>query len=362
MFDAPTGAQLDGYADRDRTLRVVVRILPRHRRRSDAAALQRRCSTTLIARDSDHVLYRALVLHADGAGVHRPSRRRAPWCYDCMDELSAFAGAPPRAARARSASCLHRADVVFTGGQSLYEAKRHRHPNVHAFPSSVDVAHFAQRAAPIRRACRSGGDPASAARILRRHRRADGPRARSAAVGALPGPTGIRASSARSSRSIPRRCRARANIHYLGPKSYDELPAYLAGWDVALLPFARNDATRFISPTKTPEYLAAGKPVVSTSIRDVVRPYGDAGLARIADDARRVRRGRRSGAGEDAAAPPARTADAFLTHMSWDATWDTHVPTGGGVTAIERAARLATHSRRASADAASCATAAFRQA
>jgi len=64
----------------------------------------------------------------------------------------------------------------------------------------------------------------------------------------------------------------RQNIHYLGPKTYKDLPAYIAGWD-ALLPFARNSSTRFISPTKTPEYLAAGKPVVSTSICDVVRPY-----------------------------------------------------------------------------------------
>src|SRR5207253_8561753 len=79
--------------------------------------------------------------------------------------------------------------------------------------------------------------------------------------------------------SLPRR----PNIHYLGSKRYEELPRYLAGWDVALLPFARNEATRFISPTKTPEYMAAGKPVVSTSIRDVVRPYGDKGLVRIAD-------------------------------------------------------------------------------
>jgi len=74
-----------------------------------------------------------------------------------------------------------------------------------------------------------------------------------------------------------------ANLHYLGQKSYDELPTYLAGWDVAMLPFARNDATRYISPTKTPEYLAAGKPVVSTSIADVVSPYGIEGFARIAD-------------------------------------------------------------------------------
>ena len=74
-----------------------------------------------------------------------------------------------------------------------------------------------------------------------------------------------------------------SNIHLLGPRSYEQLPAYISGWDVALLPFARNDATRFISPTKTPEYLAAGKPVVSTSIADVIRPYGEAGLLRIAD-------------------------------------------------------------------------------
>jgi UDP-galactopyranose mutase len=116
--------------------------------------------------------------------------------------------------------------------------------------------------------------------------------------------------------SLPRA----ANIHYFGPKPYEALPAYLAGWDVAMLPFARNDATRFISPTKTPEYLAAGKPVVSTSIRDVVRPYGQQGLARIADTAHEFV------AAVDAAlsespAERLRAADAFLTHTSWDGTW-----------------------------------------
>src|SRR3954453_4859706 len=75
------------------------------------------------------------------------------------------------------------------------------------------------------------------------------------------------------------------NIHYLGSKQYRELPAYISGWDVALLLFARNESTRYISPTKTPEYLAAGKPVVSTSIRDVVRPYGESKLVEIADTA-----------------------------------------------------------------------------
>jgi UDP-galactopyranose mutase len=111
-----------------------------------------------------------------------------------------------------------------------------------------------------------------------------------------------------------------ANIHYLGAKSYAELPAYIAGWDAAMLPFARNEATRFISPTKTPEYLAAGKPVVSTSIRDVVRPYGQQGLARIADCAADFVAAVESAMAEDAA-ERIRAADAFLTHTSWDGTW-----------------------------------------
>jgi glycosyltransferase involved in cell wall biosynthesis len=111
-----------------------------------------------------------------------------------------------------------------------------------------------------------------------------------------------------------------ANIHYLGPKPYAVLPEYLAGWDVALLPFARNDATRFISPTKTPEYLAAGKPVVSTSIHDVVRPYGQQGLARIADSPADFVAAVEEALGEDAA-ERTRAADAFLSHMSWDGTW-----------------------------------------
>ncbi len=110
------------------------------------------------------------------------------------------------------------------------------------------------------------------------------------------------------------------NIHYLGSKKYDELPAYLSGWDVALLPFAHNDATRFISPTKTPEYLAAGKPVVATSIRDVVRPYGLAGLARIADGAEAFTAAVDAALRENAS-DRLRDVDAFLTQTSSDGTW-----------------------------------------
>jgi UDP-galactopyranose mutase len=118
--------------------------------------------------------------------------------------------------------------------------------------------------------------------------------------------------------SLPRR----PNIHYLGAKSYDELPAYLAGWDVALLPFALNEATRFISPTKTPEYLSAGCPVVSTPIRDVVRPYGEARVVRIAGTPESFVREIAAALARDRAdAGRARAVEALLRGTSWDRTW-----------------------------------------
>jgi UDP-galactopyranose mutase len=117
--------------------------------------------------------------------------------------------------------------------------------------------------------------------------------------------------------SLPRR----ANLHYLGPQSYGALPSYISGWDVALLPFARNDATRFISPTKTPEYLAAGKPVVSTSIADVVRPYGQQGLVRIADEVPDFVAACAAAMTDDNA-QRIRDADAVLQQTSWDSTWN----------------------------------------
>jgi len=237
--------------------------------------------------------------------------------YDCMDELSAFAGAPT-ALRELENELFRRADVVFTGGQSLYEAKRTRHENVQAFPSSVDVAHFARARALT-------DDPSDQARIAAPRigffgvidERMDYQLLREVAQArsdwqlVLIGPT---------AKVDPATLPKAANIHYLGPKSYAELPAYIAGWDVAILPFARNESTRFISPTKTPEYLAAGKPVVSTSIRDVVRPYGQQGLARIADDAPAFVAAIEEAMQEDAT-ERLRAADAFLTHMSWDGTW-----------------------------------------
>jgi glycosyltransferase involved in cell wall biosynthesis len=239
--------------------------------------------------------------------------------YDCMDELSLFKGAPPELL-GRERRLLARADVVFTGGWSLYEAKRERHPNVHGVPSSVDVSHFAA-------ARRPRPDPPDQAPLGRPRlgffgviderfdtALVDGvARARPDWQLVVLGPV-VKIDPA----TLPRR----GNIHYLGGKSYDELPAYLAGWDVALLPFARNDSTRFISPTKTPEYLAAGRPVVSTSIRDVVRPYGERGLVRIADDVAGFVAAAEAAMREDGGNPRwLARVDRMLSDMSWDRTW-----------------------------------------
>jgi len=239
--------------------------------------------------------------------------------YDCMDELSAFLHAPPTL-RERERELFERADLVFTGGRSLYEAKRQQHAAVHCFPSSIESAHFA-------RARAAQPDPADQAAL---------PRPRLGYFGVIDERIDLEliagVADARpdwqlvmvgpvvkiSADSLPRR----PNIHYLGQKPYGELPAYIAGWDLAIMPFARNDATRFISPTKTPEYLAAGKPVVSTSIRDVVRPYGRAQLVSIADDPEQfVVAAERELSREDRQ-PWLTRVDAFLRGNSWDATWN----------------------------------------
>lgn len=237
--------------------------------------------------------------------------------YDCMDELSAFKGAPA-ILKQFEVDLMDRADLVLTGGQSLYEAKRHQHRNIHPFPSSVDVGHFG-------RARRIVKDPPDQATI---------PHPRLGFFGVIDERMDIAlldgVAAAKPDWHLvmlgpivkidPASLPQRPNIHYLGSKSYDELPGYVAGWDVALLPFARNEATRFISPTKTPEYMAAGKPVVSTSIHDVVRPYGQLGLVRIADQVPVFVQSCAEAMAEDAATRITQ-ADAFLAHTSWDKTW-----------------------------------------
>ena len=237
--------------------------------------------------------------------------------YDCMDELSAFMN-PPAGLIARERELLARADLVFTGGPGLYACKRTQHANVHCFPSSVDSAHFRKaldrKIAYAPHATLSGPrlgffgvlderfDTALIAGIADAH-----PEWQLVLVGPVAkiDPT-----------SLPQR----PNIHYMGQQPYEILPAFLASWDLCLMPFAINDATRFISPTKSLEYMAAERPVVSTAVRDVVAMHADTvAIAHTVPDFIRCC--------EEALAMPAaerqqkiRQMRAKLRRTSWDAT------------------------------------------
>jgi glycosyltransferase involved in cell wall biosynthesis len=202
--------------------------------------------------------------------------------YDCMDELSAFKFAPPSIKQLEK-ELFRKADIVFTGGHSLFEAKQHQHPNIFPFPSSIDKSHFGM-ARTYKKAPKDQTGLA-APRIgffgviderfdidLIGIMAEERPHWQFILIGPV-----VKIDPA----TLPQQ----DNIHYLGSKAYLELPEYLSGWDVALIPFLLNESTRFISPTKTPEYLAAGIPVVSSPIRDVVRPYGVEKLVHIAHTA-----------------------------------------------------------------------------
>lgn len=239
--------------------------------------------------------------------------------FDCMDELSAFKGAPPDLLD-KERQLLERADVVFTGGYSLWEAKRDQHANVHPMPSSVDIEHFAEarniKTEPMDQ--REIGHP----RLgffgviderfdveLLTELAVQYPRWQFVLIGPV-----VKIDPA----SLPRL----NNIHYLGGKSYTQLPDYLSGWDVALMPFAINESTRFISPTKTPEYLAGGCPVVSTPIIDVVRMYGSSPVVRIAGVAEDFAQAIKAALLDRRDLKTLyRHADQALEGKSWDQTW-----------------------------------------
>lgn len=239
--------------------------------------------------------------------------------YDCMDELSAFRFAPVEL-REKETELLQYADIVFTGGHSLYEAKHGLHSNIHCFSSSVDVAHFAKARTSI-------PEPEDQKHI---------PYPRFGFFGVLDerldtqllrtladmkpqwhfiliGPT---------AKIEPASLPQAHNIHYLGMKSYEALPNYISYWSVAVLLFALNESTRFISPTKTPEYLAAGKPVISTPIQDVVHSYGDTGLAHIAGDAESFIAAGEKILGQQPDKNWQVAVEKYLSQTSWERTWE----------------------------------------
>ncbi|MDQ6904459.1 MAG: glycosyltransferase family 1 protein [Bacteroidota bacterium] len=239
--------------------------------------------------------------------------------YDCMDELSNFKFAPPEL-KQKEKELFRIADVVFTGGHSLYQAKKNSHHNIYPFPSSIEMEHFS-KARSLKE------EPADQQKLSHPifgfygviDERFDIEMLREIANRrpewnfVIIGPV-VKIDPA----SLP----YLSNIHYLGGRKYGELPAYLSGWDIAMIPFLLNDSTKYISPTKTPEYLAAGVPVISSSIADVVNPYGMNKLVHIADNANDF-----IAAAETELAVKDKTSwlyevDDFLKDNSWDNTWN----------------------------------------
>lgn len=190
--------------------------------------------------------------------------------YDCMDELSLFKGAPEKLIEQEKYLVAH-ADIIFTGGKSLFESKQKMHDNVYCFPSSVDEKHFAKAMNGIAIPDDIVNIPGPIVgyygvideRInlnLVNEIALAKPDVSFVMIGPL---------AKIGEHELPRQ----NNIYYLGMKTYEELPGYLKAFSIAMMPFALNDATKYISPTKTLEYMAAGKPIISTAIKDVVRDY-----------------------------------------------------------------------------------------
>lgn len=311
--DKPT--RLEISRRKDNLTVVVPHISEFDREVFQVADTQQELLDKLIAEENinDFVLWFYTPMALDFAGHLKPLAT----VFDCMDELSAFKFAPPELLE-NERRLLERADLVFTGGQSLYEAKKDKHPRVFAFPSSIDVPHFSQ--------ARNIWEEPSDQRNI--------PHPRIGYCGVIDERLDLdllaKTADLRpdwqfimigpvvkiSADDLPRR----ANIHYLGGKDYKDLPAYLSGWDAAMMPFALNEATRFISPTKTPEYLAAGLPVISTPIRDVVRPYHEKGLVYIIGSPEDFSSAIVKALQEHSTAKIKR-ADEFLANNSWDKTW-----------------------------------------
>lgn len=239
--------------------------------------------------------------------------------YDCMDELSNFKFAPPEL-KEKEKELFRKADLVFTGGHNLYQVKKHSHHNIYPFPSSIDKEHFANARQTV-------NDPEDQKNI---------PHPRFGFYGVVDERFDIDLIKEVAEKKPewqfvilgpvvkidPETLPKLNNIHYLQGKNYEELPQYLGGWDIAIIPFLRNEATKYISPTKTPEYLAGGKPVISTSIIDVVRPYGINNLVHIADSADDFIRTAEMELKNTNKDKWLQKVDLFLSQNSWNKTWE----------------------------------------
>jgi glycosyltransferase involved in cell wall biosynthesis len=237
--------------------------------------------------------------------------------YDCMDELSAFKYAPVELISYEK-KLMAAADLVFTGGHSLYEAKKKQHTHIFPFPSSIEKHHFESArkitCQPLDQATIKGVKIGFYGVIDERFDieliktiADERPEWQIVLIGPVV-------------KIDPETLPKNANIHYLGQKCYAELPHYLSGWDVALIPFLLNESTRFISPTKTPEYLAAGVPVVSTPIRDVIKPYGIQRIVHIAENAQNFIKAIEAELYKSNKKQWIKEVDRFLSNQSWDHT------------------------------------------
>ena len=297
---------------------VAVPHLPQGTGEAQAEAMQRDLIDTLLAETGGD---RQIFWYYTPMAVGFTDHHRPDLCvYDCMDELSAFRFASPNLVE-RERRLFGLADLVFTGGQSLYEAKKDRHPDVHAFPSSIDVAHFG------RARQRGVSEPADQAPIGHPRLGFFGVIDERIDLDLLAAVADLRPDwqlvmLGPVAKIDPALLPRQPNIYWLGGKPYEQLPDYLRGWEVGLMPFAVNEATRFISPTKTPEFLAAGVPVVSTPIVDVVRSYEEAGLVEIAADTATMVAKAEAVLGRPKG-PWLTRVDAKLAGMSWDKTWNT---------------------------------------
>ena len=313
VFRDVASAELE--LSRQQGVRVAVPILPRNINEPEIVLAQKQLLDGML----EGVNSRRLVTwyYTPLALLFSEHLRPALCVYDNMDELSAFLGASQQMLSLEG-KLFDRADLIFTGGQSLFEAKRGRHRSVHTFPSSIDFDHFA--------AARTiNNEPAAQAGV---------PHPRLGFFGVIDERMNLdlvrEIAEARPDWQLimvgpivkidPLTVPRRSNIHWLGAQSYDDLPKFLASWDLGLMPFAINEATRFISPTKTPEFLAAGLPVISTPIADVIRPYGERALVEIANDAASFVHRIETLLGRPKDQWQQRV-DEYLATMSWDKTW-----------------------------------------